>query len=578
MPLNDLSLRIGGEAGQGVESSGAGFAQALTRAGLWVLAVPDYHSRIRGGHNFYTIRVGQQPVLAVRDSIDILLALNAETIVLHADKLVPGGAIIADDDLKFNESVLAGRDVRLIRVPLARIAKERGNPLMVNTAALAVVAGLTGLPLDPIHGVIGDNFRRKGPEVVEANRLAAEDAYAYASEHLPEDFGWRLQPGPDARRLSINGNEAFAMGALMGGCKFVAGYPMTPASSTMEYLARHAKDWGLVVKHAESEVAAANMIVGAAHMGVRAMAPTSGGGYDLMTEAMSLAGLLEEPVVIYLVQRPGPATGLATRQAQGDLLLAHFSSHGELPRIIIAPHTPEEHFQAGFRAFNLADKYQCLVIVLSDHQNAASYQSVDASAFDPAQVRIERGKLLSDAELDLLPDYMRYANVPDGIAPRGLPGHPNAVYFATSDMHREDGHIDEHADVTEAKLSRIMRKQDAALAEMRAPERYGLENAERTFVTWGSSHGPVRETVDILNARGESANMVTFVDLWPFDPEAAHKALANAKHIIDVEGNVTAQFAFLLHAHTGIQCHERILRFDGRGFTPDYILGHLEGK
>ncbi|NLG27150.1 MAG: 2-oxoacid:acceptor oxidoreductase subunit alpha, partial [Chloroflexi bacterium] len=554
MPLNDLSVRIGGEAGQGVESSGAGFAQALTRAGLWVLAVPDYHSRIRGGHNFYTIRVGAKPVTAVRDTFEVLLAFTGETVELHADKLVPGGVVIADEGLKFDESVLDGRDVRLLRVPLAKIAEKHGNPLMVNTAALAVVAGLTGLPLDPIHGVIGDNFKRKGPEVVEANRLAAEDAYAYAREHLPDSFAWQLQPGPKSRRLSVNGNEAFAMGALIGGCKFVAGYPMTPATSVMEYLARHAKDWGVVVKHAESEIAAANMVVGAADMGARAMAPTSGGGYDLMTEALSLAGLLEEPIVIYLAQRPGPATGLATRQAQGDLLLAHFSSHGEMPRVIIAPHTPQEHFQAGFRAFNLADKYQCLVVVLSDHYNASSYQTVEASDFDPAQVVIERGKLMNADELDKASDYERYADTPDGISPRAVPGHPNAVYFATSDMHRADGHIDEHADVTEAKLAKIMRKQDGALAEMRPPLRYGPEQADVTFVSWGSSYGPVREAVDILNAQGRSANMVQFVDLWPFPTEAAREALKGAKHIVDVEGNVTGQFAFLLHAHTEIRC------------------------
>lgn len=579
MPVNDMSFRIGGEAGQGVESSGAGFAKALTRGGLQVISVSSYYSRIRGGHNFTTVRVSEKPVFAVRDTIELLLALNAETIAQHADKLVAGGAIIVDETIKFDESLLAGRQVNVFRLPLTAIAEREGSALMANTAALAAAAGLTGFPLDHITSVVEDNFRRKGEAVVQANRRVAQAAYGLARERFGATFPWKLEARQAPPRLAITGNQAFALGALMAGCKFVAGYPMTPATSILEYMAQHGAEWGIVTKHAESETAAINMIVGAAHAGVRAMAPTSGGGFDLMSEGVSLAGMIEAPVVIYVGQRPGPATGMATRTAQSELFLVLNAGHGEFPRVVLAPHTPLENFYCAVRAFNIAEKYQCVVIVLSDEYNATTMWSVDAADFDLQGVEIDRGKLLSPEQLDALSEYKRYALTADGVSPRAIPGsHPKAVYMTTSDEHTEDGHITEDPQVATAMAEKRLRKLEAARADIRPPFTYGPQRAELTFVSWGSSYGPVREVVDILNGQGASANMVHFVDLWPFPAEAARTALASAKRIIDVEGNARAQFAFLLHAYAGIEVHEKILKYDGRGFTPDYILSKLEGK
>ncbi|MBN1401769.1 MAG: 2-oxoacid:acceptor oxidoreductase subunit alpha [Anaerolineae bacterium] len=573
MSAMDVSFRIGGEAGQGVESSGSGFAQALTRAGLHVFGVPSYYSRIRGGHNYFTIRASDEPVFAAKDTIELLLALNAETVSRHVDALVPGGAIIVDESTEFDPSLVQGRDVHVMSLPMLRIAEEHGSAVMVNTAALAASASVLNLDLGPILSVIEDNFGTKGRAIVESNQRVAQETYDLAKERYGSALRWKLTARETPERLVIGTNQAFAMGALAAGCKFYAGYPMTPSSSVLEYMAGHAAQWGLVVKHAEDEIAAVNMCVGAAHAGVRAMTATSGGGFDLMTEGISLAAMTETPLVIYLAQRPGPATGLATRTSQSDLFLALYAGHGEFPRVLLAPHTPAEAFACAFRAFNIAEKYQCLVVVLSDQYGASSVQSVDKSAFDFDAIPIDRGKLLTAADVEALDDYKRFAITPDGISPRAVPGlSPKAVYLSTGNEHLENGHITEDPQVTTAMLDKRLRKLEGARSEIRAPYRYGPEGAAATLVSWGSSWGPVYEAMQAINRNGGSANMVHFVDLWPFANQAAREALAGAQQLIDVEGNGSAQFAALLQAQTGTKVDHRILKYDGRGFTAQYIL------
>jgi 2-oxoglutarate ferredoxin oxidoreductase subunit alpha len=318
------------------------------------------------------------------------------------------------------------------------------------------------------------------------------------------------------------------------------------------------------------------MVIGAAHAGVRALVPTSGGGYDLMTEGTSLAGMTETPIVVFLAQRPGPATGLATRTSQADLLLALFSSHGEFPRAVLAPHTPEECFACAVRAFNLAEKYQCVVIVLSDQYNASTIWARETAAFDFEGVRIDRGKWLSANELAALESYQRFALTEDGVSPRARPGlGPKAVYPVTSDEHEPDGHITEDPDAVVAMYSKRLHKLEGIAAEMRPPLRFGPAEAEITLLAWGSTYGAAYEAMEMLNARGRSANLVQFVDLWPFPAEAARAALDGARRIVAVEGNATGELAFLLKAETGIVA-EKLLKFDGRPFTPQYIVQRLE--
>jgi 2-oxoglutarate ferredoxin oxidoreductase subunit alpha len=583
MSANEISFRIGGEAGQGVESSGAGFCTALTRAGLQVIGVPSYYERIRGGHNFYSIRAAnrEEPVWSVRENVDVLIALNAETVAEHHGCLNPGGVIIVDEQVNLGplSAQLEGRDLHLLAVPIKQIAVEHGGEVMTNTAALGIAAAVTGFDVAHMISVIEDNFRSKGERVVDANRAVAQEAYDLAQARYGLLFRQPLGRREAPPRLSLHCNHAFAMGALVGGCKFLAGYPMTPWSSVLEYLAGHAAEWGLVVKHAEDEIAAVNMAVGAAYAGVRAMTGSSGGGFDLMVEGLSLAAMTETPLVVLLSQRPGPATGLSTRTAQGDLFMAIYASHGEFPRIVLAPHTPEEHFYVAARALNLADKYQCLVIVLSDHYFANTVVSCDRSLFDLDAVinGIERGKWLTPEQLDEMDDYKRFALTEDGISPRVIPGsHPKAVFLTSSNEHREDGHITEDPRIVVAMANKRLGKRKAIAEEMRPPLRYGPEQADLTLVSWGSSYGPVREAVNVLNASGQSANMVQFVDLWPFPAQAAREALAGARRAVVAETNITGQLAHLIETEAGIAGLERMRKYDGRPFTYEYILAHLE--
>ena len=297
-----------------------------------------------------------------------------------------------------------------------------------------------------------------------------------------------------------------------------------------------------------------------------------------MVEGISLAAITESPLVIFLAQRPGPATGLATRTAQADLLMAIHSSHGEFPRMVIAPHTPEEHFRTACRALNIADKYQCLVLVLSDQQSASSFASREKALFDPASLEIERGKWLSTEDLEAQGGYLRYALTDDGVSPRAIPGsHPNAVFLSSGNEHREDGHITEDPAIVRAMAEKRLAKMRGLEGEVRPPLRHGPAQADLTFVSWGSSYGPVLDAVNSLNASGRTANMVHFVDLWPFPKKAALEALGGARRLVAVEGNATAQLASLIRSQTGILIDETILRYDGRGFTTEFILAGLEG-
>jgi len=385
--------------------------------------------------------------------------------------------------------------------------------------------------------------------------------------------------------MVVNGTQAFSLGALAGGCRFVSGYPMTPGSPVLHWMAAHASRYGVVTKHTEDEIAAINMAIGAAHMGARALVPTSGGGFALMVEALGLAGMTETPLVVYNAQRPGPSTGLPTRQEQADLLFMLYASQGEFPRFLLAPGTHEECFTAGWRAFNLAEKYQTPALVLSDHYLAVAVRTLELDAFDFGAVEIERGALLSAAELDALEaEYLRYRltdpatglGTSSGVSPRALPGHPKAVYVAAGNEHDERGATTEEPGMRAAQVEKRQRKLNGMAEEIAAPVRYGPEGAEITFVGWGSTYGPLREAVDRMNVeQANRANLLHFVDLWPFPAEATRLALEPARRLVAVEGNATGQLATLIRANTGRAMDDTIFRYDGRAFTPEYILARV---
>jgi 2-oxoglutarate ferredoxin oxidoreductase subunit alpha len=570
----------------GLESSGAGFAKALTQGGLYAFGLPDYYSRIRGGHNFFSIRVSPEPLMSHAEPVHLVLALDLETIRRHTSDVVPGGAVVYDDEEELPDELRqsgAEGDVSFFPIPLTKLAEEKGGrAIMRNTVAFGVAAGLMGFEPGYLESVIRENFASKGQKVVDAN-LRVVEAGVKASREFQDAFPFQMEAVRGAPpRMILNGNEAFAMGALAGGCRFVATYPMTPGSPVLHWFAAHAEEYGVVIKHTESEIAAINTAIGAGFQGARAMCPTSGGGFSLMVEALGLAGITEVPVVVYNAQRPGPATGLPTRTEQGDMLFMMHASQGDFPRFVLAPGTVEASFRVGWQSFNLADRYQTPTLVMSDHYLAAAYRTVEADALDFDAVEIDRGALLAEEDLDELEEpYKRYKVTESGVSPRATPGHPNAVWVSTGNEHDEFGAVSEDAENRIAQADKRQRKMVGMGQAVDGPDGwpaalYGPEEAEVTLVCWGSTYGPTREAVERLNAeRAGRANMLHFTALHPF-PSAAEAALERAQRTIVVEGNVTGQLETLIRARTGLSVDGSMRKYDGRAFSPEYIVAHLD--
>src|SRR5690606_20611458 len=515
----------------------------------------------------------------------------------HLDNLAPGAAVIYDEGFKrVDRAEIEAAGVLAFPAPLSRLAARHGSKVMMNTAALGAAAGLLGVDLEPIASVIHDNFGRKGSRVAEANQEVLRAARDWAAAELarreggqaggngqdgqaPSAFRYRLGPrGPvTGRRMAIHGNHALALGAVAGGCRFAAAYPMTPGTSLFEFLTAHSHRTGVVTKHAEDEIAAMCMVVGAAHAGARALTTTSGGGFSLMVEALGMAGMVELPVVIVVAQRGGPSTGLPTRTEQGDLLFAVHASQGEFPRIVLAPGTIEDCFEAGWRAFNLAESFQCPVIILTDQYLASSLRDLPAGALDRRGVVIDRGPVLTASDLDALAEpYLRFRDTPSGVSPRAIPGHPKGVYALTTDEHDEESHITEEIGSRVQQMAKRMRKLDSAAAAMRGPRWYGPPDAEVTLICWGSLYGPCRGAVDRAAAAGRSVNMLHFSDLWPLPEDEVNMALAMVNRAVAVEQNYSGQFARLLRMVTGFEVEATLNKFDGRQFTPGEILEGLE--
>ncbi len=577
MKQNDMTVVIGGDAGQGIQSTGKGFVQSLTRSGLFPFGRQDYRSRIRGGHNFYEIRISDEEIYTHTDGIDLLVALTEDSIEEHIDEMASGGGIIHDEDFDLEADGFSDREVNFFPVPLKTIATEEGGAeVMANTAAIGAVSGLTKFDLSYVKQIIEENFGVKGGNVVENNIQVAEAGKEYV-EAKEYNFDYEISPAsnkPD--RMVINGNEAFAFGAAVGGCNFVSAYPMTPSTSILEWLTKHAEELDIVTKQPESELAAISIAIGASHVGARPLVTTSGGGFSLMVEALGLAGTTETSLVIAEVQRPGPSTGLPTRTEQGDLESVVFASQGSSPRIVLAPATIEEAFQAGKRAFNLAEKYQTPVVVLSDQHLADSVRAVDPGEFK-VDSEIDRGELLDEEDLeDLDGNYLRHEFTESGISPRAIPGNENAVYKTTGNEHNERGEVTEDPEVRNRMMEKRMKKMDTAREEaFSGPILYGPDEADITFIGWGSPYGAIRETVDRLNEEGAVANFYHLNEIWPLKGDQVKELIENVNKLVVVENNYSGQLANLIKRETGCQLPERILKYDGRPFTPETILEEL---
>jgi 2-oxoglutarate ferredoxin oxidoreductase subunit alpha len=559
MPL-DIQLLIGGEAGQGLVTIGQLLGKALVRAGYEIFISQSYHSRIRGGHNTFAIRLGTGPFFAPRENIDILVALNAETVELHRGQLTERALLIAD-------SAFAPDLPGTISVPFAELGPER----LLNTAALALLGQVLDLPSEPLYQALEIMLGKKHPEVMAENQDIMEKSRKWAETHVPK-HGFTLTGGsPATDRLLLNGNEAIALGALAAGLKFCAFYPMTPATSIVLELITHAEIMRCIVEQAEDEIAAINMAIGAAFAGAPSMVATSGGGFALMAEGVSLAAMTETPVLIAVAQRPGPATGMPTRTEQADLEFVLHAGHGEFPRAIFAPGSIEACYHLTQKALGLAEQSQSPVFLLTDQFLADSSRPV--TPFDPAAITPVRAGSNPDSEPT---PYQRYRLTESGLSPRLLPGLSTQLVVADSDEHDEDGHISEDHGVRISMVEKRLRKLDLLKQQVVAPLLDGENGAALLLVCWGSSQGPVREAVAVLREQGRSVAGLHFSQVWPLVPAQFLDILQDAGKVICVEGNATGQFARLIQREAGFAIPERIARYDGLPFTAGYILERLQ--
>ena len=560
----DISIKIGGEAGQGIQTVGQLLALVCRQAGIYVMAVNDFESRIRGGHSFFQIRISDRPVQAPDHRIHLLVALDEKTVQAHAAELVPGGIILMEQQ--------AGSNKDVVTIPFIELAKQAGARITSNTVAAGACLALLGAPFDIMKRILSEQFGQKSRDILEKNIKAAELGFNAVKEtSFKWAFGWK-ETRP--RGVLMEGSKAVALGALAGDCRVGAFYPMSPATSIMAHLASFAAHCPMVVEQAEDEIAAVNMVIGASFAGARAMTATSGGGFSLMVEGLGLAAITETPIVIINAQRPGPATGLPTRTAQADLHFVIRASQDEFPRFVFAPGTPEEAYDITARAFNLSEKYQVPAIVLVDQYFNDSLFTVEQPLVAPR--KIERF-IVGDKDMKDPAAYQRFAITPSGVSPRALPCMGKALVVVSSDEHREDGHISETITDRIHMVDKRQAKWPAMLSEMRPPLGYH-EDSEILLIGWGSTKGAIQEAVDQLREKGLEAGSLHFTDLWPFPDRAVQTALQKKKKIFMVEENTTAQLGQLIRQQTGLGFSGAILKYDGRPFYPMEIVEGIQKK
>lgn len=571
---HSITWKIGGEAGFGIMSSGTMLARAFSRQGYYVFTLNEYPSLIRGGHNIVTVRVATEKFFSLERSLDILIALNKETVELHKNELQKDTVIVFDPhDYEWRaEELPVG--VHLIPVAFRDIVgKLGGEAVMRNTVALGASVAIMGAPFPFLTEVIRDQFARKGEAVVNHNIEIAQAGFDAVGDRAAKLSVLKIDSIEKKNDyLLINGSEAVGIGAVRAGLKFAAIYPMTPINALISFLADHAKSLGIVYKQPEDEIAGINMAIGAAVSGVRSMVATSGGGFALMVEGVSLAGMIEVPLVIDLGMRVGPATGMPTWTEQGDLLFAIHAGHGEFPKIVLAPADATEAYDLTVKAFHLAEEFHVPVFILTDKYLNESQWCVEASALK-GNVTINRGKVMTPGATESTMSFPRYdLSSPDGVSARSFPGMKGGQYIANSYEHDETGMVSEDSATRSAMVERRFKKLNAIKKVIIQPVAYGDQTSKTVIVTWGSTLGPV------LQAMKENARIIHFPWLYPFPVDATKKLLNGATRIVDVEQNAVGQLALLIRAETGIEITEKLLKYDGRPWLPEEIIEKLKVK
>ncbi|PHQ44278.1 oxoglutarate--ferredoxin oxidoreductase [Halorubrum sp. C3] len=573
----DFNWAVGGEAGDGIDSTGKIFAQALSRAGRHVFTSKDFASRIRGGYTAYKVRTSVDKVQSVVDRLDVLIALTPRTIEENLDELHEGSVIIYDGERTTMQDVEIPEEMIGLDVPLKSLAEEAGGAIMRNVVALGAACEVAEFPIENLDSALEKRFKDKGQKLVDNNKEAARAGQSYVADEYDHEFDYDLET-TDEDYVLLNGDEAIGMGAIAAGCRFYAGYPITPATDVMTYLTGRIERYGGHVVQAEDELSAINMALGAARGGARAMTATSGPGIDLMTETFGLIATSETPLVICNVMRSGPSTGMPTKQEQGDLNQMLYGGHGEVPRFVLAPTTIDECFWKTVEAFNLAEKYQLPVYLTADLSMAVTEQTFSPETFDMDEVEVDRGNVVDEATID---DHMSESGgfqpheiTDDGISPRAFPGTADGAHMSTGLEHDEQGRRTEDTEMRVAQVDKRNRKVETARErEDWSPREFGDEDADDLVITWGSNEGALAEAVDILDDEGQDVRVLSVPYIFP-RPDLSADVEA-AETTVVVECNEQGQFADLVE-HDVLERVDRVNKYNGVRYKADELAAEIK--
>ncbi|MBG9589126.1 2-oxoacid:acceptor oxidoreductase subunit alpha [Cytobacillus firmus] len=569
--INQLSWKVGGQQGEGIESTGEIFSIALNRLGYYLYGYRHFSSRIKGGHTNNKIRVSTSQIRSISDDLDILVAFDQETIDLNYKELHDKGIMIAD--AKFDPKQPEDTNAVLFAVPFTEIATELGTSLMKNMVAVGATCAVLNLDIKVFEEVVQEIFGRKGQQVVDKNMEAIQAGFDFMKEKLGDDVElMELEKADGLKRLFMIGNDAIALGALAGGCRFMAAYPITPASEIMEYLIKKLPALGGSVIQTEDEIAAVTMAIGANYAGVRSLTASAGPGLSLKMEAIGLSGITETPLVIVDTQRGGPSTGLPTKQEQSDLMAMIYGTHGEIPKIVLAPSTVQEAFYDTAEAFNLAEEYQCPVIILSDLQLSLGKQTVEPLDF--SKVEIRRGKLVTEElpEIENKGYFKRFEVTEDGVSPRVIPGMKNGIHHVTGVEHDETGKPSESAANRNAQMDKRFRKVEDIKFNTPVHKNAPHEEADLLIVGFNSTRGAIEESMSRLEQDGIKVNHAQVRLIHPFPTDELLPLVKTAKKIAVVENNATGQLANIMKMNVGhAEKVYKLLKYDGNPFLPHEI-------
>ncbi|MGQ9645997.1 MAG: 2-oxoacid:acceptor oxidoreductase subunit alpha [Thermodesulfobacteriota bacterium] len=559
---DEVSIVLCGEAGQGIQTVEHLLTQTLKLSGYHVFSTQEYMSRIRGGSNSTLIRVSSNRISAPVDRIDLLIPFSPGAI-RHVQKKISSITILLGDR-KVHANEYQGE--KAIEVPFSEIASEIGGAVYSNTIAVGLLAGLLKVEPEILDRYLRYHFSGKDEHTIQKNLEAARRGYEISDELIQSgQIQIDLSKHKEIKdEILIDGVEALAMGIVAGGCNFLSFYPMSPSTAVAVLLAERAKEFGIVVEQAEDEISAMNMGIGAWYAGARGLASTSGGGFALMVEGLSLSGMTESPMVVHIGQRPGPATGLPTRTEQGELLFALYAGHGEFPRIILAPGTIEDCFYLAQKAFDLADRYQVPVFILTDQYLLESHYNIPS--LDPTQFPLT--KHFVETKLG----YRRYQLTESGLSPRGIPGFGEGLVVLDSDEHDEEGHITEDLDLRTKMVNKRLKKLDLLQNDAIPPEFVGLGSYKTLIIGWGSTYHAIKESLGRL--KRDDVAILHFKQLYPLHP-STHVYLQKAKKRVIVENNGTGQLGKLIRTETGFDMDRKILKYNGLPFSADELEREL---